>query len=346
VNLFRISNFEFQIIESTWLHLSRPSLGLLLLLVLRFPVGYTASLTVAPANSAAEAKARADFVCHGAHDEIELAQSLNQGVDSRSVEWLPGDYYLDATLVIPASHDNTIRAEGTCLHYRAATGDAVLIKGMLSTRIYLGTIETASDGVALHFQNEQGVNTLMSIFRFTALVGNGRGTGLFIDTHKEGISTDRFDGAEICGFETGMLLPDTPDQKETHPKLDTDWFWINSIHDCATGVREGNIRVDDTVLRTAIDTSLPGSVGLRTKGQYGRYDVVWSNTGGSDTTALLLDPGAWHNVLEFRPLLPSQRWRDNSRTTNNLLISVMGAPWRSTAVSATASDPKRADETR
>lgn len=308
-----------------------PSIFLLALAWLLLAAGApAASFVVAASNSTAEAKARADVACDGLHDEVELANSLGGGGYARSVEWLAGDYYLGQTLTLPATTDSMLYAEGTCLHYQPAAGDAVVIKGMMRSRYYLGTIETGAPGAALRLQNEPRVNLLMSVLRFGGLLGKGRGTGLFVDTSEEGIATNRVEGSEICCFETGVRLPDT-----LANKLDTNWFWLNSIHHCQTGIDEGHERVDDSVFRVGLALHAPGTVGLRTRGQFGRYDVTVSSSAATSSTVLQIGPTAWHNVFEVRPAIQLFSWSDKSGNDSNVVLSVLTPPWRASALSST-----------
>ena len=98
----------------------------------------SAAIVVAAADSLPEEKAKADIVCDGVDDQVELAASLakaRQGdtpIDvnpktqksvrcalNHAVEWLPGNYRLSATLEIPDAANCVIRAEGTTLHQNA-----------------------------------------------------------------------------------------------------------------------------------------------------------------------------------------------------------------------------------
>src|SRR5690349_3764734 len=122
-----------------------------------------ASIVVGASNSTKESKARADFICDGKKDQIALLKSFTKApriktvyernpntlvptecYGSHSVEWLPGDYYLDETLVIPDAEDCSLRAEGARFHYLPSKGDAIVLTGLNRCRFYLGTIMTSS----------------------------------------------------------------------------------------------------------------------------------------------------------------------------------------------------------
>ena len=130
-----------------------------------------AAIVVAAVDSLPEEKSRADLVCDGIGDQVELAASLARArtgeavIDinpktqqtvicrkNHAVRWLPGNYQLSATLEITDAVDCVIRAEGTTFHYQKPAGDAVLIRGMNRCRYNLGTIKSASTNVALRVQ--------------------------------------------------------------------------------------------------------------------------------------------------------------------------------------------------
>ena len=109
---------------------------LCVVLVLSISTVSRAAIIVAASNSIPEEKAKADIVCNGKNDQIELLASITKAnlfdvvVDKdpgaqqtvkcygrHSVTWLPGDYYLSETLTIPDGADMVINAEGTFFHY-------------------------------------------------------------------------------------------------------------------------------------------------------------------------------------------------------------------------------------
>lgn len=284
------------------------------------------SIIVAAANSSAAGKARADLVCNGIADQHELELSFTR-VSNHSVLWLPGDYYLTDTLDIPLPGANSvIDAQGTYLHYQPSSGDAVVIRGLFGSRYNLGTIETSSDGAALRIQNPSGVNALMSITTFNGLVGhNQQGIGLHLDPSQEGLGTARYDGLEIRGFDTGVLLgePATGGAR----KNDTNWFFINHIRDCNIGVREFQDRTDDHVYRLNINMSLPNSVGVRSGAYHGKWDLMLKSSGGAGTKAFILDPGAAFNVFEIHPPLDQFNYEDNSGNNTNIFLSATQPPY-------------------
>src|SRR4051812_35035184 len=109
----------------------------------------SAAIVVAAADCSSAEKSRADIVCNGVDDQVELAKSLAMGrrgkveidIDPKSqrlvecklnhaVEWLPGTYNLSATLEVPEAANCAIRAEATTLNYQPAAGDCIVIRGM------------------------------------------------------------------------------------------------------------------------------------------------------------------------------------------------------------------------
>jgi hypothetical protein len=283
---------------------------------------------VAASNSTPHAKARADFVCDGIDDQVELVASI--GSDGGfAVEWVPGDYYLSDTVRLRPAENSVIEAEGTYLHYLASTGDAVHILGMLGCRYRFGAIETGSTDAAITVQNPLSVNAAMSIVSFTGLIGHDqKGIGLYLNVSEEGVCTNRFEGTDISGFDTGILLGERPDGKPW--KTDTNWFFVNSIRRCNTCISEGHVGIDDNVFRVTLDTSLPGSVGIRTAGYAGRFDVMMSDSCGVGTHAVVLEPRARGNVFEFHPPIDSFNWEDNSSEPSNIMLSTTRPPYMST----------------
>ena len=295
--------------------------GAVALLLCAGGVACAASFVVAASNTTEQAKARADLVCDGTDDQEELNASVPSG-SHYSVEWLPGDYYLSGTVVVPPNHNGSIDAEGTYFHYLPDTGDALHVQGMLGSRFRFGTIETTSDGSALLIQNPTSVNALMSIVSFTGLIGHEqKGIGLYIDVSQEGICTDRFEGTDISGFDTGVLLG------EGGKKTDTNWFFINSIRRCNTCVREMHVGVDDSVFRLTLDTSLPNSVGIRTEGYAGRFDVMMSDSSGVGTKAVVVEPRGRGNVFLFQPSIDNFAWEELGSPGSNLFLSTTRPPY-------------------
>lgn len=283
---------------------------------------HAAGVIVAASNTLSEAKSRATLLCDGVDDQVELSAAFSTA-GGASVEWLPGDYYLSGTVTIPVSGNNVLQAAGSHLHYAPTTGDAIVIKGAMHSRINLGVIECATSGAALRLQNETGVNMLVSIFTFTGLVGHGRlGQGLVIDTSEEGISTNRIEGSEITGFDVGVHLPDT-----YVGKIDTTWFWINSIRNCNTGIWEGNERIDTHFFRAAIRSGGAGTLGMRTAGTYDRVDLVAQGEFNNSAPVVKLATPARHNVILVRPTAAAGSNLDQSGNATNILLSLDQAPY-------------------
>lgn len=126
------------------------------------------TVVVAPSDAPPEARAKADLVCDGKDDQVELLKSITKApristvfernpntllpvkcYGAHSVEWLPGDYYLSKTLTVPDAEGMVIDAEGARFHYQPKDGDAVVVQGMSQCRYRFGTILTHSTGAAL-----------------------------------------------------------------------------------------------------------------------------------------------------------------------------------------------------
>ena len=325
---------------------SRPAAGIAVMLV---PTGvaHDASLIVAAANSTPESKTRADYVCDGKDDQIELLASITRAptfpvkfdtspgtqttikcFGRHSVEWLPGDYHLTKTLTIPDAADVAIRAEGTYFHYQADEGDAVVITGMLRCRYNFGTIQTHSAGAAIRVAPTRRMPALMSVVRFTGLVGTGqkgigqKGIGLCLDSRVQGVCVNKFAGTDISGFDTGVFVSDAV------AKCDTNWFWLSYIRLCHICIWEKGRRVDDNVWNVNVDASLPTSTAIRTAAKFGRWYIImgtWKHEGVNK--AIVLEPGARHNVLEVHPPIENFAWEDNSGNTTNVLLSTKRPPY-------------------
>jgi len=311
-----------------------------------------AAIVVAAADSLPEEKARADLVCDGVDDQIELAASLAKArrgatrIDvnpntqknvecalNHVVEWLPGNYQLSATLEIPDAANCAIRAEGTTLRYTASEGDCIVIRGMNRCRYSFGTIETSSTGVALRIQPLQAMPSLMSFVNFAGLIGRGqRGTGLMLDPTYENVCVNRIVGTDILGFDKGVYVGGVGSREgtaSTHGKCDTNWFWLSYIRLCNLCIEEGAQGVDDSVWAVNVDASLPGSVAIRAAGAYGKWYVIMGTyTFEGKNKALILEPGARHSVFEMHPPIQEFAWEDHSGTDTNVILSSQSPPYR------------------
>lgn len=317
-----------------------------LLLWISVGPAFPAAFTVAASNSTGEAKAKADFVCDGVDDQVELLASIqkaptiqtkvanlngtitsNTCLGRHSVEWLPGDYNLSAALEIPNGADMVIQAEGSCIHYELPTGDAVVLRGMHRCRYRFGTIESHSEGAALRTAPVVGSPmplALMSEVSYTGLVGKDRrGIGLLIGPRT---CTNRFEGTDIHSFDKGIFVADAPGTK-----IDTNWFWVSYIRSCNTAIQESGVGVDCSVWHVNVDANLDGGIGIRTAADYGSWSIIMG-TGGHEgvNKAVILDPGAEHNVLEIHPPPETHRWvvEDNSGNDTNVILSSGRPPYR------------------
>jgi len=300
-----------------------------------------AAVTVAAMDSSPQERARADLVCDGQDDQVELAASLVRArrgttkidVDPKTqksvecalnhaVEWLPGTYSLSSTLEIPDAANCVIRAEGTTLRYLPNEGDAVVIRGMNRCRYAFGTIESGSVGAALAVRPRTGMPALMSFVDFAGLVGSDlRGTGLLLDPAEENVCVNRFVGTDVAGFDKGVLVRgagNRSDSTSTHGKCDTNWFWMSYVRMCRTCVEEGSRGVDCSVWEVNVDASIPESVAIRAGGAYGKWFVIMGTyTFEKKNKAIVLEPGATHCVFDVHPPLETFAWEDNSGDPTN-----------------------------
>lgn len=311
----------------------------------------TSSIIIAASNSSNKCKAQADYVCDGKDDQVELLKSITQAIKcavkvdidpasqktvecygKHSVVWLPGDYYLDKTLTIPDAADCVINAEGSYFHYQPMERDAVIITGMNRCRYYFGTIESNSTDAALRVKPAKIMPALMSKVSFTGLVGsNQKGTGLYIDPSVENVCTNKFEGTDISGFDKGVYIGDAAKKKPDIPgsgKCDTNWFWFSYIRMCNTCIWEKGRGVDDGVWNVNVDASIPDSIGIRTAAMYGKWYLIMGTWDRKGTKAVVLDPGASHNVLEVHPPIEEFEWEDNSGNSTNVILSTKRFPYR------------------
>lgn len=300
-----------------------------------------AAVTVAAMDSSPQERARADLVCDGQDDQVELAASLARArrgttkidVDPKTqrsvecalnhaVEWLPGYYNLSATLEIPDAANCVIRADGTTLRYLPNAGDAIVIRGMNRCRYTFGTIESGSTGAALLVRPRAGMPALMSFVDFAGLVGSElRGTGLMLDPAEENVCVNRFVGTDVAGFNKGVLVNGAGDRDSstsTHGKCDTNWFWLSYVRMCRTCIEEGSRGVDCSVWEVNVDASIPDSVAIRAGGAYGKWFVIMGTyTFEKKNKAIVLEPGATHCVIDVHPPLETFVWEDNSGNSTN-----------------------------
>lgn len=302
------------------------------------PMTYAAVFTVAASNTPEPARSRADFVCDGTDDQMELRDSIEKGPKTQahvtdlgphpadqpfkaqvstyecfgasSVEWLPGDYFLGSTLVIPETADLMIQAQGARFHYEKEEGDAVLIAGAFRARYHFGVIYSHSSGAALRMKPDRHI--LMSVITFTGLVGKDfRGVGLWLD---QSVCTNRFEGTDISLFDKGVFVNDAK------TKIDTNWFWLSYIRACKYCIYESGAAVDCNTWDVNVDASMPGSVGIYTAATYSNWNILMGTWVLENTNALILGPGASHQLIQIRPPIDAFRWQDNSGTANNVIL--------------------------
>jgi hypothetical protein len=322
-----------------------------------------AAITVAAADSLPEEKKRADLVCDGKDDQVELAasflkaprgkgmidinpktQKMVEAHRNHVVEWLPGTYHLSGTLEIPDAMDCVIRAEGTTLRYDKSEGDCVVIRGMNRCRYTFGTVDSKSTGAAIRVRPKSTMPSLMSFINFMGLVGhNQKGTGLLLDPTNENVCVNRFEGTDIAGFDTGVFVGSAGAREtttSTHGKCDTNWFWVSYVRLCNTCVHEKPGGVDCSVWQVNVDASLPGSVAIRAAGKYGKwYVIMGAYTFERQNKALILEPGAEHTVFEIHPPIDMFLWENKSGNDTNIMLSAASPGYKQ--YSKLPSAPKR-----
>jgi hypothetical protein len=325
-----------------------------------------AAIVVAAADSLPQEKARADLICDGHDDQVELAKSLAMGrrgktaIDvnpkeqqtvectlNHAVEWLPGTYSISETLEIPDAANCVLRAEGTTLEYEPIKGDCVVIRGMNRCRYNFGTIKSKSTGAALCVRPTKRMPSLMSFVNFTGLIGEGaKGTGLLLDPLHENVCVNRFEGTDILGFDRGAYVGSTGGRDggaSTHGKCDTNWFWLSYVRMCQTCIEESAEGVDCSVWEVNVDASLPEAVAIRAAGKYGKWFVIMGTyTFEKKNLAIVLEPGARNCVIEVHPPLGEFAWEDRSENETNVIVPVSMSPQsRVSARSAATTDVAR-----
>ena len=283
-------------------------------------------MIVAPFDAPKQVKQRADLVCDGTADEVELRASLDAGtrrtgahdtspaqskdvpcLARHRVEWLPGTYQLSRALVIPDALDMVIEAEGSYLRYESAAGDAIVIQGMNRCRYRFGTIESRSAGAALAIRPTAAMPALQSIVTFTGLIGHGQqGVGLLLDPAEENVCVNRIEGTDVSGFAYGVRVMDPGgDTTAGRPtrKCDTNQYWLAYIRRCTMCIEEGQTGagVDGALWTVNVDASLPGSTAIRTAACGNRWTVIMGTWDPHDTKTLVIGPGARDNVFSIRP---------------------------------------------
>lgn len=322
-----------------------------LLLLLITSSASQAAIIVAASNSTAEEKARADMICDGQDDQVELLASLTKAgrftvvVDMHpaaqqevecygrhAVQWLPGDYYLSKTLVIPDGADMVIDAQGTFFYYQGNEGDAVVIQGMNRCRYNFGTIKTDTTGDAIRVMPTKKMPALMSIIKFMGLIGTKqKGVGLHLDHRYENICVNNFEGTDIYGFDVGVLVDDVNiNVGGSRPtvKSDTNWYWFTYIRMCNTCIWEKGHGIDCGHWEVNVDASIPNSTAIRTSGKYTQWKIIMGTWNMDNSHALVLEPGAEHQIIEMRPPIDVFRWQDNSGNDTHVHLSTSRLPYR------------------
>ena len=324
---------------------------LCVVLVLSISMISQAAIIVAASNSLPEEKAKADIVCDGKDDQVELLASItkankfdvvvdmNPGAQQtvkcygrHAVEWLPGDYYLSKTLMIPDAADMVIDAEGTYFHYLPKEGSAVCITGMNRCRYNFGTVKTNTTGAAILVQPTVKMPALMSVIKFQGLIGNDqKGVGLHLDHRYENVCVNNFVGTDIYGFDVGILVDDimeTMSEQRPTCKSDTNWYWFTYIRLCNTCIWEKGHGVDCGHWEVNVDASLPGSTAIRTSGAYTQWKIIMGTWNLDKSHAFILEPGSQHQIIQMRPPIDVFRWQNNSGNDTNVFLMTSRLPYR------------------
>lgn len=200
---------------------------------------------------------------------------------------------------------------------------------MLRCRYHLGTIESHSAGAAIRVtgtvDDDLGdpahqTPCQMSVLSFTGLIGQHyRGTGLLLDNARPGgITVNRFTGTDIAGFHTGVRVTDA----SAGSKCDTNYFSFHFIRECRTCIYESGHRVDSNVWSVNVDATVAQGIAIRTAARYGKWEVIMGTYQfEGQNRALLLDPGAAHNIITMHPPLEQFAHRDRSGNETNVLLS-------------------------
>ncbi len=304
------------------------------------------SVTVAAYDSLASAKARADYVCDGVDDEVELLASItahaatesvsvdptsNQTISvsclvKHSVEWLPGTYNLSSTLVIPDSSDCVIRAKGSRI-LGPSSGSAVIIRGMNSCRYNFGNIKCSSidpNDAALKISPTSAMPAVLSSVVCTGLKGTSNsGTGLWIDPSVSNIWGNSFTSYIIYDFQTGILVDDAAQYCQTNRFLAN---CITRVNQC---VYEKGVKVEKNVWNIDINANLEGSQGVRTSASHGRWLITLTTSGYEGINeVLILNVGASYNIVETHPPIGNFPWRNNSGNYTNIILSADRPPYK------------------
>jgi len=81
-------------------------------------------------------------------------------------------------------------------------------------------------------------------------------------------------------------------------------------------------RVDSNVWSVNVDATVNQGIAIRTSARYGKWDVIMGTYQFEGRNlALLLDPGAAHNIITMHPPLEQFAHRDQSGNEINVLVS-------------------------
>ena len=290
----------------------------------------------------------------GADDHVELLQSITDhaiisNVDvlldnnttvtvqncysKHSVEWLPGDYYLGAALQIPNASDLVIKAEGTVIHGTNGN-NAVVIRGMNRCRYYFGEIRNNlkdNNAAALRLRPNQGMPACYSKVCFAALrgiestPGSGiyNGTGLHLVPSEGRIFANEFKGTDISHLNIGIKVDDAIEA------CNTNWFLVNFIREAHQCIYEMGVNVERNFWQAKVDAWLENSEGIRTAASHGKwYLMIGTGAYVGINNALVLEPGASHNVIEMHPSIDNFAWQDNSGGNLNVILSSTRPPYK------------------
>lgn len=303
------------------------------------------SITVAASDSFFLAKARADYVCDGINDEVELLASITAhaaietvSVDptsnsqttvsclvKHSVEWLPGTYHLGSTLEIPDSSDCVIRAKGSKIQ-GPSSGSAIIVRGMNSCRYSFGFLECNSsdpNDAALKISPTSAMPAVLSSVVCTGLNGKSTGTGLWIDPSVSNIWGNSFTSYIIYDFQTGIFVDDAAQYCYTNR------FLANLIVRCNKCVYEKGVNVEKNVWNVDLNANLAGSEGVRSSASHCRWLITAATSGYKGLNEILIiDAGASYNMIEVHPPIGNFPWRNDSGNDTNIILSADRPPYK------------------
>ena len=165
---------------------------------------------------------------------------------------------------------------------------------------------------------------VLSIVSYTGLSGIPHNAkGLYIDPSAGNICSNQFIGTDIANVYTGIYVGDAAQRCEQN------WFWNSFIREVYQCIYERGTNVQMNVWDVNVDAWLENSEAIRTAASHGKWYVIMG-TGSyvGVNNALVLEPGASHNVIEMHPPITNYAWQNNSGNTTNIFLSTTIPPYQ------------------